>query len=102
MFIISKLIVTSGFIHHVHVIDLLLLLTAARVIQAEVFERSFLLRLENIANINTECTQTVQEQKIIIADLNKTIESLQKSVEALNLRVSVMENAQNGELSWLY
>ncbi len=89
----------SGFIH---VVGLLLLLTSARVITAEVFERSFLLRVEDIANINAECTKTVQEQKIIIADLNKTVENLQKSVDVLNLRVSVMEIEQNGELSWLY
>ncbi len=83
-----------------------LLLALVSYVNAGVFDKSFLVRMEDITETNRQCKQTVTDQNSMMANLTsviqnqgetiqnqgKTIEVLKSSVEAMNSTLSTMQN----------
>ena len=90
-----------------------LLLALVSYVNAGVFDKSFLVRMEDITETNRQCKQTVTDQNSMMANLTsviqnqgetiknqgetiqnqgETIEVLKSSVEAMNSTLSTMQN----------
>ncbi len=64
--------------------DILLFLGLIVVIKAEVFDKHFLLRMQDITETNRKLNETVEQQKGMMNELNKTIEALNLILDKMN------------------
>ena len=67
-------------------------------VKGEVFNKNFLIRMEDMSNTNKELTDTNRElidtnraQKQMLANLNTTIEHLKSTTEALNSTITAQD-----------